>query len=78
MVERGVFPPSEVRSYHTFKTYEVGGPKHMKMTVEEQQKRSERARIKAYYSRQGRKKRPKQKQGGFKNMRLINKSSKPV
>ena len=49
----------------------------MKTTVEEQQKRSERARIKAYHSRRGRKKGPKQKQGGFKNMRLINKSSKP-
>jgi hypothetical protein len=51
----------------------------MKITVEEQQKQSERARIKAYYARRkNRKKRPKQKQGGFKNMRLINKSSKSV
>jgi hypothetical protein len=55
----------------------------MKFTVEEQQKRSERARIKAYYARRRRKQQltrsgnppPKQKQGGFKNMRLIKKSS---
>jgi hypothetical protein len=49
----------------------------MKITVEVQQKRSERARIKAY-SRRSRKKRTKQKQGGFKNMRLIDKSAKSV
>ena len=50
----------------------------MKITGEEQQKRSERARIKAYYARRRRKgleKNPKQKQGGFKNMRLVNKSA---
>jgi hypothetical protein len=50
----------------------------MKITAEEQQKRSERARIKAYDSRRSRKKRTKQKQGGFKSMRLIDKSSKSV
>jgi hypothetical protein len=50
----------------------------MKITTEEQQKRSERARLKAYYSRRSRKKRPKQNQGGFINMRLSNKSSKSV
>ena len=47
----------------------------MKITVEEQQRRSERARIKAYYSGRSAKKRTKAKQAGFKNMRLINKSS---
>jgi hypothetical protein len=34
------------------KQHEVGGLKQMKIRVEEQQKRSERARIKAYYSRE--------------------------
>jgi hypothetical protein len=47
----------------------------MRITVKEQQKRSERARLKAYYARrQNRKKRQKHKQAGFKNMRLIKKS----
>jgi hypothetical protein len=49
----------------------------MKTTKEEQQKRSEHARLKAYYARRRRKRLkeiPKQKQGGFKNMRLVNKS----
>jgi hypothetical protein len=51
----------------------------MKITVEEQQKRSERARLKAYHERRkNRKKRQKHKQSGFKNMRLINKSSKSM
>jgi hypothetical protein len=49
----------------------------MKITVEEQQRRSARARLKEYYARRSRKKRekiPKVKQAGFKNMRLVNKS----
>jgi hypothetical protein len=53
----------------------------MKITTEEQQKRSERARIKAYKAskaRRSRKKGPKQKQGRFKNMRLVSKSSASV
>jgi hypothetical protein len=47
----------------------------MKITVEEQQKKSERARLKAYYARRRKKlkKTPKAKQAGFKNMRLGNK-----
>jgi hypothetical protein len=49
----------------------------MTIMVEEQQKRSERARIKAYYARRRRKrlqKTLKQKPSGFKDMRLTNKS----
>ncbi len=47
----------------------------MKITVEEQQRRSERARLKGYARRRIKKpeKTPKQKQAGFKNMRLVNK-----
>jgi hypothetical protein len=75
MVKRRVSPAAAVSVFAGW-FYEVGGQKQMKITVEEQQKRSERARSNAYYSRRSRKKRPKQKQGGFKNMRLINKSSK--
>ena len=47
----------------------------MTIMVEEQQKRSERARIKAYYARRRRKrlqKTLKQKPSGFKDMRLTN------
>jgi hypothetical protein len=53
----------------------------MKITMEEQQKRSERARLKAYYARRRHKKlkkTPKAKQAGFKNMRLVNKSNSKV
>jgi len=53
----------------------------MKITLEEQQKRSERARLKAYYARRRHKKlkkTPKAKQAGFKNMRLVNKSNSKV
>jgi len=51
----------------------------MRITAEEQQKRSERARLEAYHARRkNRKKRQKHKQAGFKNIRLINKSSKSV
>jgi hypothetical protein len=46
----------------------------MRITVEEQQKRSERARLGAYARRKSRKKRQKHKQAGFKTMRLIKKS----
>jgi hypothetical protein len=50
----------------------------MRITVEEQQKRFERARLKAYYERRkNRKKRQKHKQAGFKNMRLTKKSMSP-
>jgi isopentenyl diphosphate isomerase/L-lactate dehydrogenase-like FMN-dependent dehydrogenase len=48
----------------------------MKITVQEQQKRSERARIKEHIIRGGAaKKRPKQNQDDFKNIQLIDKSS---
>jgi hypothetical protein len=55
-----------------------GGISGMKLTMEEQQKRSERARLKAYSARRRHKKlekTPKVKQAGFKNMRLVNKSN---
>ena len=48
----------------------------MKITLEQQQKQSEHARIKGYFARRRRKKlekSPKPKQAGFKNMRLVNK-----
>jgi hypothetical protein len=51
-------------------------------TVQEQQKRSEQARLKAYSKRRARKKGdPSSKQknnAGFKNMRLFDKSAKSV
>jgi hypothetical protein len=55
-----------------------GGAKQMKVTVEEQQRRSERARLEAYYRRKRRKKQEpfagKNENASFKNMRLFDRS----